>query len=78
MKPIFVPAELHPLIKCQVIRSARDQDLSNSDYAAMPDYPMLDENNAAFVAYRQGLRDIPDQGSDPDGVIWPEKPAFLK
>ena len=44
----------------------------------MPDYPMLDENNAAFVAYRQGLRDIPDQGSDPDGVIWPEKPAFLK
>lgn len=78
MKPIFVPAELHLLIKWQVIRSARDKDLSASDYAAMPDYPMLDKNKAAFVVYRQGLRDIPDQGADPDAVIWPEKPSFLK
>ncbi|WLH69611.1 tail fiber assembly protein [Pseudomonas sp. FP2309] len=78
MKPIFVPAELHPLIKWQVIRSARDQDLATSDYAAMPDYPMLDESKVAFLAYRQGLRDIPDQGSDPDAVVWPSKPSFLK
>lgn len=78
MKPVFVPAELHPLIKWQVIRSARDQDLSASDYAAMSDYPMLEANKAVFAAYRQGLRDIPDQGSDPDAVTWPEKPAFLK
>ncbi|OXS23479.1 tail fiber assembly protein [Pseudomonas rhodesiae] len=78
MKPIFVPAELHPLIKWQVIRSARDQDLAASDYAAMPDYPMAESNKAAFLAYRQGLRDIPDQGSDPDAVEWPSKPSFLK
>ena len=78
MKPIFVPAELHSLIKWQVIRSARDRDLSASDYAAMPDYPMLEKNKAAFMAYRQGLRDIPDQGSDPDAVVWPPKPDFLK
>lgn len=78
MKPIFVPAELHPLIKWQVIRTARNQDLSASDYAAMPDYPMEESDKSVFLAYRQGLRDIPDQGSDPDAVVWPPVPAFLK
>jgi len=28
----------------------------------------------AWTTYRQALRDIP-QGSDPDGVIWPNKPV---
>ncbi|MCF5034621.1 hypothetical protein GIW76_08325, partial [Pseudomonas lactis] len=26
----------------------------------------------------QKLRDIPDQGEDPDAVLWPSKPDFLK
>ena len=78
MKPLFIPSELHPIIKWEMIRKARDQDLAASDYAAMPDYPMADKDRPAFVTYRQGLRDIPDQGADPDAVAWPQKPAFLK
>ncbi|KTC31519.1 hypothetical protein AO265_41375 [Pseudomonas sp. ABAC61] len=78
MKPTFVPAELHPIIKWEMIRKARDEDLAASDYAAMPDYPMGEANRPAFAAYRQGLRDIPEQGSDPDVVAWPAKPEFLK
>ena len=78
MKPEFALAEIHPLIKWTLIRKARDADLAASDYAAMPDYPMLDKDRPVFMAYRQGLRDIPDQGSDPDAVVWPPKPAFLK
>ncbi|WP_073522761.1 tail fiber assembly protein [Pseudomonas fluorescens] len=78
MKPLFVPAELHPIIKWEMIRKARDQDLSASDYAAMPDYPMLETNKLIFAEYRQKLRDIPDQGEDPDVVLWPSKPDFLK
>lgn len=78
MKPLFVPAELHPIIKWEMIRKARDQDLSASDYAAMPDYPMLETNKLIFAEYRQKLRDIPDQGEDPDAVLWPSKPDFLK
>ncbi|CAM3097790.1 Phage tail assembly chaperone protein [Pseudomonas gessardii] len=78
MKPIFALAELHPLIKWAEIRASRDADLAASDYAAMPDYPMADKDRPVFVAYRKALRDIPDQGADPDTVIWPEKPAFLK
>ncbi|MGU9808462.1 tail fiber assembly protein [Pseudomonas sp. LF052] len=78
MKPEFVLAEIHPLIKWKLIRTARDADLAASDYAAMPDYPMTDKDRPVFVAYRQGLRDIPDQGADPDAVVWPKKPTFLK
>ncbi|MGB3127635.1 MAG: tail fiber assembly protein [Pseudomonas sp.] len=78
MKPEFVLPELHPLIKWKLIRGARDADLIASDYAAMPDYPMTDTDRPAFVAYRKGLRDIPDQGADPDAVVWPNKPTFLK
>ncbi|WP_347170451.1 tail fiber assembly protein [Pseudomonas salmasensis] len=78
MKPLFVPAELHPIIKWEMIRKARDQDLSASDYAAMPDYPMLESHKFIFAEYRQKLRDIPDQGEDPDAVLWPSKPDFLK
>ncbi|MBA1295353.1 hypothetical protein G7025_18500 [Pseudomonas lurida] len=78
MKPLFIPSELHPIIKWEMIRKARDQDLAASDYAAMPDYPMLDSHKAIFAEYRQSLRDIPDQGEDPDTVLWPTKPDFLK
>ncbi|WP_213687826.1 phage tail assembly chaperone, partial [Escherichia coli] len=49
-----------------------------SDYAAMPDYPMLESHKLIFAEYRQKLRDIPDQGEDPDAVLWPSKPDFLK
>ena len=78
MKPEFVLPDIHPLIKWKLIRAARDADLLASDYAAMPDYPMADKDRPAFVTYRQGLRDIPDQGANPYAVAWPQKPAFLK
>lgn len=77
MKPSFYPG-IHPLIKWQDIRNARNADLAACDYAVMPDYPLSDADRAAVAAYRQALRDIPDQGNDPDAVEWPEKPAFLK
>lgn len=77
MKPSFYP-DLHPAIKWDGIRKARTADLAACDYAVMPDYPLSEADRAAVAAYRQALRDIPDQGDDPDSVQWPEKPAFLK
>lgn len=77
MKPTF-DKDLHPLVKWIGIRQARNADLAACDYAVMPDYPLSDAERAAVAAYRQALRDIPDQGNDPDAVEWPEKPAFLK
>ncbi|MDI3585855.1 tail fiber assembly protein [Pseudomonas aeruginosa] len=78
MKPVFPDSELHPLVKWDMIRDARDAELAESDYAAMPDYPFTTEQRSKVKAYRQALRDIPSQGDDPDAVVWPEKPNFLK
>ncbi|HFZ2546493.1 TPA: tail fiber assembly protein [Pseudomonas aeruginosa] len=77
MKPVFYP-DIHPLVKWSEIRKARNAELSACDYAVMPDYPLSDEQRAEVAAYRQALRDIPDQGDDPDAVAWPNKPEFLK
>lgn len=78
MKPVFTDPYLHPSLKWEVIRANRDADLSASDYAVMPDYPLDEQQKAQLLAYRKGLRDIPEQGEDPEAVAWPVKPDFLR
>ena len=59
------------------IRSERDALLKESDFLLWPDYPDLtEEKKAEVTAYRQALRDITDDISDPfeDEVTWPTKP----
>lgn len=77
MKPTFY-ADLHPQIKWAAIRQARNVDLAACDYAVMPDSPLSVEDLDAVKVYRQALRDLPEQGADPDAVVWPDKPACLK
>lgn len=77
MKPVFYP-DIHPLIKWAEIRKARNADLAACDYAVMPDSPLSLADLDAVKVYRQALRDLPEQGDDPDGVAWPDKPACLK
>ena len=60
--------------KASVIRQQRDALLSATDYMMMPDYPISDTDRDALRAYRQALRDIPEQPGFPDEVAWPEKP----
>ena len=38
------------------------------------DYPISKEAQDLMRAYRQALRDVPQQDGFPDNVIWPEKP----
>ncbi len=52
------------------IREIRNQKLSETDYLANSDRTMSDE----MRAYRQSLRDITNQETFPDNVIWPTKP----
>ena len=59
--------------KAILIRQQRDALLSETDYLMMPDYPMSDADRDALRAYRQALRDIPEQPGFPDEVAWPEK-----
>ena len=55
-------------------RAERDRLLSATDYLAMPDYPLDEERKAAVLAYRQALRDIPEQAGFPRQIDWPTKP----
>lgn len=59
------------------IRAERDMKITATDYLAMPDYPLSDEDKGAVMAYRQALRDIPMQKGFPREVVWPEVPKLL-
>jgi Phage tail assembly chaperone protein len=59
------------------IRSKRKRLLDNSDWTQAADSPLSDAKKAEWAAYRQALRDLPDeQGSASTGaeVIWPTPP----
>lgn len=62
--------------KWKVIREKRDPLMRETDWTQMPDAQLTDEKKAEFTVYRQTLRDIPQTYSDPDAVVWPEKPTI--
>jgi len=52
------------------IRSKRDSLLRECDWWASSDLTMSD----AQTAYRQNLRDLPASESNPDDIVFPDKP----
>ena len=52
-------------------RIARTELLQETDWCAGSDVTM----SAEMTAYRQALRDIPQQNNFPHSISWPEKPA---
>lgn len=52
-------------------RDRRDGLLAASDWTQVADAPI---NQAAWAAYRQALRDIPQQAGFPRDIAWPVKP----
>lgn len=70
-KPVFTPAI------SDLIRQRRVFLLNGSDWTQMPDSPLSESKRAEWAAYRQALRDLPDdQGSvnSFDEVVWPTPP----
>ena len=59
------------------VRSKRDSLIAETDYLVMADYPIDEETLEAVKAYRQALRDIPQQEGFPFDVVWPEKVQVL-
>jgi hypothetical protein len=58
-----------------VLRDKRDAKLTETDKFMLPDFPISEGNKALIEAYREALRDLPSQVSDPrDEVEWPTKP----
>jgi hypothetical protein len=55
-------------------REKRNALIAETDFMAMPDYPLDAEQKAAVMAYRQALRDVPEQAGFPRQIDWPVKP----
>lgn len=59
-------------IQAEQIRAERDRLIAACDWAMMPDAPTDKE---AWAAYRQALRDVPQQSLFPFDPVWPSAPA---
>ena len=60
------------------IRARRDQLLAATDWAVLPDSPLDEPSQTAMKAYRQALRDVPQQEGFPNSVSWPNMPEITK
>lgn len=58
-------------IKARDVRRQRDVLLKGTDWTQVADAPV---DQAVWAAYRQALRDIPQQEGFPDNVVWPVEP----
>ncbi|QOT74847.1 tail fiber assembly protein [Cupriavidus basilensis] len=54
-------------------RASRDALLAATDWTQLPDVPAA--TKAKFAAYRQALRDVPEQPGFPRAIAWPSAPS---
>lgn len=55
-------------------RARRDALLAACDWTQSPDSPLTVAQRSAWAAYRQTLRDVPEQAGFPDTIDWPVSP----
>ncbi|ENI8058107.1 phage tail assembly chaperone [Vibrio vulnificus] len=63
-------------MKWDRIRLKRDRLMSATDWTQTLDCPLDELKQSEFKAYRQALRNIPQDVDNPDAVVWPEKPTI--
>ena len=59
-------------------RAQRDKLLEDTDWTQVLDAPIDATTREAYRAYRQALRDIPEQEGFPAAITWPELPSVTK
>jgi hypothetical protein len=57
------------------VRVLRNAELAATDWAMASDAPT---DKTAWAAYRQALRDLPKQNSDPKKITFPARPELQK
>lgn len=63
-------------IRMNTIRYERNTLLKDSDIYVIPDWPhTTPEARQAWLDYRQTLRDLPANTTDPENPVWPEAPT---
>ena len=60
-----------------LIRQQRNKALAETDWTQVADAPFSEEEQAQIRAYRQSLRDIPQQEGFPSSYSIPELPSIL-
>jgi hypothetical protein len=74
----LVEAKLQELIDAQPwkeLREERNRRIAQTDYLATIDYPHpTPEIKQAWIDYRQTLRDLPANTTDPENPVWPVAP----
>lgn len=60
--------------RADAIRAERDARLTQCDWTQLDDTPLSNTQKQAWAAYRQALRNVPQQAGFPWAVIWPEQP----
>lgn len=66
--------EVDLLVRWDLVRRKRDKLLTACDWTQISDAPLSAEQKAAWALYRQNLRDIPQQPTEPENVVWPIEP----
>jgi hypothetical protein len=64
--------EIHDLFTLVELRFERNKLLSESDWTQNPDVPQATKDK--WADYRQQLRDITNNYTSLEDVVWPEKP----
>ena len=57
------------------LRAERNARLAACDWTQMPDSPLSQAARASWADYRQSLRDLPENATDPTQVTWPVSPS---
>ena len=62
--------DVQPGIDLEILREERNRRLAETDYLALSDVTLSTE----MASYRQALRDLPANTTDPANPTWPIKP----
>ena len=57
------------------VRTSRDLLLYSCDWVMLTGAPLDASEVTAWATYRQDLRDVPDDQSDPYNILWPTPPS---
>jgi hypothetical protein len=78
VEPIPPPTPEQAEVLAERARQRRELLLMTTDFTQLPDVPISGALRTEFSAYRQALRDLPQQPGWPETVVWPVKPTYQK
>ena len=76
-QPMTEALRIYTAGQAALIRQQRNAALAETDWTQLSDAPFSEEEQAAIRAYRQSLREIPQQEGFPGEYVFPAVPQAL-